>query len=225
MQSLSDTELAGLTPAFKARLEAGETLEDLMPEAFAAVREASSRVLGLRHFDVQIIGGAVLADGQVAEMRTGEGKTLVAILPAYLYALTGKGVHVVTVNDYLAQRDAEWVGKVLQFMGLQVGVVTGGTPGPLRMAQFEADVTYITAYELAFTFLYDNMSSARGVVSKNAGIKRYLRLQAAAGVSGSSRLFFGGCPPDLRLLPASFFPCRPSADPSILLWWTRWTPF
>jgi len=166
MKALSDSGLAALTAIFRSRLASGESLESVMAEAFAAVREASYRVLGLRHFDVQLLGGAILAEGHVAEMSTGEGKTLVASLPAYLFALTGRGVHVVTVNDYLAQRDAEWVGKVLRFMDLSVGVVTGETPPGARTSQFEADVTYVTAYELAFTFLHDNLApSARSVVS------------------------------------------------------------
>lgn len=180
MQSLDDQQLAGLTQTFRDRLAAGEPLWSLLPEAFAAVREASSRLLGMRHYDVQLLGGIVLAEGQVAEMTTGEGKTLVAILPAYLYGLSGKGVHVVTVNDYLAARDAAWVGKILEFLGLCVGVVTGedtnsfdqngdgqdtidgrraNNPIALRQAAFAADVTYVTAYELAFTFLQDNMAS------------------------------------------------------------------
>lgn len=166
MQLLSDEELAALTPAFRSRLASGEPLSSLLPEAFAAVREAAYRVLGMRHYDVQILGGIVLAEGQVAEMATGEGKTLVAALPAYLYALTGKGVHVVTVNDYLAQRDAAWIGKILQFMGLSVGVVTGEVNNEAQQQAFAADVTYVTAYQLAFSFLHDNLApSTRAVVS------------------------------------------------------------
>src|SRR5512147_2063289 len=123
LQALSDGELRGKTDAFKERLKAGETLDDLLPEAFAVVREASRRVLGLRHYDVQLIGGMVLHSGKIAEMRTGEGKTLVATLPVYLNALEGKGVHVVTVNDYLAKRDSEWMGKIYRFLGLNVGCI------------------------------------------------------------------------------------------------------
>ena len=126
MQSLSDDELRALTPEFKTRLDSGESLDDLLPEAFAAVREASRRVLGMRHFDVQLIGGMVLHQGKIAEMRTGEGKTLVATLPAYLNALTGEGVHVVTVNDYLAKRDASWMGAIYFALGLQVGCLQTG---------------------------------------------------------------------------------------------------
>src|SRR5262249_52434737 len=122
-QALGDAELAGQTVLFRERLAKGETLDQLLPEAFAVVREAGRRVLGMRHFDVQLIGGAVLHQGKISEMRTGEGKTLVATLPAYLNALPGKGVHVVTVNDYLARRDAEWMGRIHRFLGLSVGVV------------------------------------------------------------------------------------------------------
>ena len=165
MQRLTDEELSRLTTTFRARLASGEPLRSLLPEAFAAVREAASRVLGMRHYDVQILGGIVLAEGHVAEMATGEGKTLVAALPAYLYALTGKGVHVVTVNDYLAQRDAAWIGKVLQFMGLSVGVVTGKVVNEARQQAFASDVTYVTAYELAFSFLQDNLApTTRAVI-------------------------------------------------------------
>ena len=123
---LSDEELKGKTKSFKERLQNGETLDDLLPEAFATVREASKRVLGMRHFDVQLIGGIILHQGRIAEMKTGEGKTLVATLPVYLNALTGEGVHVITVNDYLAKRDSEWMGKVYRFLGLSVGLVISG---------------------------------------------------------------------------------------------------
>src|SRR6476646_608847 len=123
IQGLSDQELRGKTAEFKQRVEKGESLDDLLPEAFAVVREAGKRVLGMRHFDVQLLGGMILHDGQIAEMKTGEGKTLVATLPAYLNALLGRGVHVVTVNDYLARRDAEWMGQVHRFLGLSVGLI------------------------------------------------------------------------------------------------------
>jgi len=126
MQALSDEQLKAKTPEFKRRLSQGETLDDLLPEAFAVVREASRRVLGMRHFRVQLIGGVVLHQGRIAEMKTGEGKTLVATLPVYLNALEGKGVHVVTVNDYLATRDSEWMGKLYNFLGLSVGLIVHG---------------------------------------------------------------------------------------------------
>ena len=126
MQVLSDDELRGKTGEFKQRIEKGETLDDLLPEAFAVMREAGKRVLGLRHFDVQMLGAMVLHNGQIAEMKTGEGKTLVATLPAYLNAISGKGVHVITVNDYLARRDAEWMGQVHRFLGLSVGLIQSG---------------------------------------------------------------------------------------------------
>jgi len=166
MRSLSDAELAGLTPQFRERLAAGADIEKLMPEAFAAVREASRRVLGMRHFDVQIIGGVVLARGQIAEMKTGEGKTLVATLPAYLHALSGEGVHIVTVNDYLAHRDAEWMGSVHKFMGLTVGCIQeqmGSTPQEetaARKAAYACDITYGTNSEIVFDDLRDNLAGS-----------------------------------------------------------------
>ncbi len=157
MQAMSDEELAAQTPAFKARLANGETLESLLPEAFAVVREAARRVLGMRHFDVQLIGGMVLNDNKIAEMRTGEGKTLVATLPAYLNALTGKGVHVVTVNDYLASRDAAWMGKVYHFLGLTVGCNLPQMSHAEKQAAYAADITYGTNNEFGFDYLRDNM--------------------------------------------------------------------
>lgn len=157
MKTLNDSSLQKLTEKFRKRLQQGEeSLFSILPEAFAVVREAASRVLGMRHYDVQILGGIALAQGKVAEMRTGEGKTLVAILPAYLYALQGRGAHVITVNDYLARRDAEWVGKVLRFLDMKVGVITSQTPQHQRTRELAADVTYLTAYELAFMYLQDN---------------------------------------------------------------------
>jgi preprotein translocase subunit SecA len=141
LQALSDSELRAKTDAFKQRLQAGETLDDLLPEAFAVVREASRRVLGLRHYDVQLIGGMVLHSGKIAEMRTGEGKTLVATLPVYLNALEGKGVHVVTVNDYLARRDAAWMGKVYSFLGMSVGVVYPCMDHADKRGAYAADIT------------------------------------------------------------------------------------
>ena len=156
-KALSDTELQAVTPALKARLAAGEALDDLLPDAFAACREASDRVLGMRHFPVQIIGGIVLHRGEIAEMKTGEGKTLVATLPVYLNALTGEGVHVVTVNDYLAKRDSEWMGKLYRFLGLSVGLVTHDMDGAARRKAYACDVTYGTNNELGFDYLRDNM--------------------------------------------------------------------
>jgi preprotein translocase subunit SecA len=155
--ALSDDELRARTPAFRERLMKGEGLDDLLPEAFATVREAARRALGLRPFDVQLIGGAILHQGRIAEMKTGEGKTLVATLPVYLNALTGRGVHVVTVNDYLARRDAEWMGKVYNFLGLTVGVVVPGLGDAARRAAYACDVTYATNNELGFDYLRDNM--------------------------------------------------------------------
>ncbi|HJX58035.1 MAG TPA: preprotein translocase subunit SecA, partial [Thiobacillus sp.] len=157
MEKLSDAELAGKTAEFKSRLEKGETLDKLLPEAFAVVREASKRVLGMRHFDVQMVGGMVLHDGKIAEMRTGEGKTLMATLPAYLNGLAGKGVHVVTVNDYLASRDAEWMGRLYGFLGLTTGVNLSQMPHAEKQAAYAADITYGTNNEYGFDYLRDNM--------------------------------------------------------------------
>ena len=157
-KALTDAQLQAKTPEFKARLANGETLDDILPEAFAACREAAWRVLGLRPYRVQVVGGIVLHQGRIAEMRTGEGKTLVATLPAYLNALAGKGVHVITVNDYLAKRDSEWMGKVYRFMGLTVGLVVHGVMGPEKKAAYDADITYGTNNEFGFDYLRDNMA-------------------------------------------------------------------
>ena len=157
MQALSDEELKGKTKEFKERLEKGETLDDILPEAYATVREASRRVLGMEHYRVQIIGGIILHQGRIAEMRTGEGKTLVSTLPAYLNALEGKGVCVVTVNDYLAKRDAEWMGQIHEFLGLTVGVVLNSMDNDERREAYNCDITYITNNELGFDYLRDNM--------------------------------------------------------------------
>jgi preprotein translocase subunit SecA len=156
-EAMSDDELRAQTGLFRARIEGGESLEDLIPETFAVVREAAKRALGLRPFDVQLIGGLCLHEGKIAEMRTGEGKTLVATMPVYLNALSGKGVHVVTVNDYLAQRDAGWMGKVYNFLGLSVGCITGNMPEELRREAYAADITYGTNNEFGFDYLRDNM--------------------------------------------------------------------
>lgn len=155
--ALSDYDLQQKTAEFKVRLEKGETLDDILPEAFATVREAAKRVLGERHYDVQLIGGMVLHNGMISEMRTGEGKTLVATAPVYLNALSGKGVHVVTVNDYLAQRDAEWMGKVYKFLGLTVGCIVSGLSDKERKKAYQSDITYATNNELGFDYLRDNM--------------------------------------------------------------------
>ena len=157
MQALSDEELKGKTAEFKKRLSEGETLDDLLPEAYATVREAAKRVLNMEHFRVQIIGGIIMHQGRIAEMRTGEGKTLVATLPSYLNALEGKGVHVVTVNDYLAKRDAEWMGQIHEFLGLTVGVVLNSMTSEERQKAYQCDITYVTNNELGFDYLRDNM--------------------------------------------------------------------
>ena len=158
-RAMSDDELKAVTPALKERLENGETLDDILPEAFAACREASDRVLGMRHYPVQILGGIILHNGGISEMKTGEGKTLVATLPAYLNALAGKGVHIVTVNDYLARRDSEWMGKVYRFLGLEVGLIVNGLGTEERRKAYNADITYGTNNEFGFDYLRDNMVS------------------------------------------------------------------
>ncbi len=158
MAALSDSELAELTPKFRERLEGGEKLDALLPEAFAAVREAAKRTLGMRHFDVQMLGGMAMHEGNIAEMRTGEGKTLVATLPTYLNALTGRGVHLVTVNDYLARRDAGWMGPVYEALGMSVGVVVPGQKGEEKRTAYQADITYGTNNEFGFDYLRDNMA-------------------------------------------------------------------
>lgn len=169
MQALSDGELREKTKEYRQRLSEGATLDDLLPEAFATVREAAKRVLGMEHYRVQLIGGMILHQGRIAEMRTGEGKTLVSTLPAYLNALEGKGVHVVTVNDYLANRDADWMGKVHEFLGLTVGVVLNSSTKEERRAAYACDITYITNNELGFDYLRDNM-----VIYKNQLVQRDL---------------------------------------------------
>ncbi len=165
-KSLSDEALKEKTNEFKQRLAGGEPLDDLLPEAFAVVREASTRVLGMRHFDVQLIGGMILNDGKIAEMKTGEGKTLMATLPVYLNALTGRGVHVVTVNDYLAARDAEWMGKLYSFLGLTTGAIVHGITSEERQAGYAADITYGTNNEFGFDYLRDNMAFVREDLSQ-----------------------------------------------------------
>ena len=157
-KALTDAQLQAKTPEFKQRLANGETLDDILPEAFAACREAAWRVLGMRHYRVQLIGGIILHQGRIAEMKTGEGKTLVATLPAYLNALSGRGVHIVTVNDYLAKRDSEWMGKVHRFLGLTVGLVIHGVDKDAKKQAYAADITYGTNTEFGFDYLRDNMA-------------------------------------------------------------------
>ena len=158
LQGLTDEELQAKTPELKAQLAAGQTLDQILPEAFAVCREASRRVMGMRHFDVQLIGGITLHEGRIAEMRTGEGKTLVGTLPSYLNALSGDGVHVVTVNDYLARRDAEWMRPLFEFLGLTVGVVVPGMDQSAKKSQYAADIVYGTNNEFGFDYLRDNMA-------------------------------------------------------------------
>src|SRR5580704_3552315 len=156
--AMSDAELRGMTDEFRQRFADGETLDDLLPEAFATAREAAKRTLGQRAFDVQLMGAAALHLGNIAEMKTGEGKTLTGVFPAYLNALSGQGVHVVTVNDYLAKRDAEWMGRVHRFMGLEVGVILASMTPPERKVAYSADITYGTNNEFGFDYLRDNMA-------------------------------------------------------------------
>lgn len=170
MKELSDSELVAKAPYFKEQLKNGKTLDDILPEAFAVVREASRRVLGMRHFDVQLIGGIILHQGRIAEMKTGEGKTLVATLPVYLNALTGEGVHVITVNDYLAKRDSEWMGNLYRFLGLSVGLVIAGMNPKQKQEAYACDVTYGTNNEFGFDYLRDNM-----VIYKNQLVQRKLK--------------------------------------------------
>ncbi|MCL4763525.1 MAG: preprotein translocase subunit SecA, partial [Burkholderiales bacterium] len=155
--ALTDEALRAKTAELKGRVAGGEALDAVLPEAFAVVREAGKRTLGMRHFDVQLIGGIALHNGKIAEMRTGEGKTLVATLPAYLNALAGKGVHIVTVNDYLAQRDADWMGRIYRFLGLTVGVNLSQMAHDQKQAAYAADITYGTNNEFGFDYLRDNM--------------------------------------------------------------------
>jgi preprotein translocase subunit SecA len=157
IQALSDEQIRAKTTEFRARLDKGETLDDLLPEAFAVVREAGRRTLNMRHFDVQLIGGMVLHRGKIAEMKTGEGKTLVATLPAYLNALARTGVHVVTVNDYLARRDSEWMGRIYRFLGMTVGVIQHDLNDQERQVAYACDITYGTNNEFGFDYLRDNM--------------------------------------------------------------------
>ena len=168
-KALTDDQLRGKTAEFRAQLENGKTLDDLLPEAYAVVREATRRVLGKRHFDVQLIGGIVLHQGRIAEMKTGEGKTQTALLPAYLNALTGKGVHIVTVNDYLAKYQGEWMSQVYNFLGMSVGLILHDMPNDQRKRSYAADVTYGTNNEFGFDYLRDNM-----VIYANQRVQREL---------------------------------------------------
>ncbi|MBV8435399.1 MAG: preprotein translocase subunit SecA, partial [Candidatus Eremiobacteraeota bacterium] len=158
ISALADDALRAKTAEFRERLDAGESLDEMLPEVFAVVREAGKRTLGMRHFDVQIMGGQVLYEGRIAEMKTGEGKTLVATLPVYARALENRGVHVVTVNDYLARRDAEWMGPLYQFLGLSVGIIQHELDSAQRRAAYNSDVTYVTNNEVGFDYLRDNMA-------------------------------------------------------------------
>ncbi|MEP6345626.1 MAG: preprotein translocase subunit SecA, partial [Parasphingorhabdus sp.] len=166
IEPLSDEELAAKTPSFRERLANGETLDDIMPEAFAVVREAAKRTLGQRHYDVQLIGGIVLHRGEIAEMRTGEGKTLMATLAVYLNAIEGKGVHVVTVNDYLARRDADWMGQLYNWLGLSVGVIVPNMDEFTKKDAYNADITYGTNNEFGFDYLRDNMKHERAEMAQ-----------------------------------------------------------
>ena len=159
LKSLSDAELKNKTNDFKEKIQNGSSLDEILPEAFAVVRESSVRTINLRHFDVQLIGGIVLHKGMIAEMKTGEGKTLVATLPAYLNSLIGKPVHIITVNDYLAERDSKWMGEIYKFLGLRVGCITSSTPQEDRINEYEADIVYATNHEIGFDYLRDNLKN------------------------------------------------------------------
>ena len=169
-QAMSDDELKAMTVTFRERLAGDESLDDLLPEAFAVVREAAKRTLGQRHFDVQLIGGMILHDGHISEMRTGEGKTLVATLATYLNALTGNGVHVVTVNDYLAKRDSDWMGQIYRFLGLSVGCIVHGLNDEERREAYAADITYGTNNEFGFDYLRDNMKYALNAMTQRGHV-------------------------------------------------------
>jgi preprotein translocase subunit SecA len=195
MQALSDDALKAKTAEFRQRLDNGETLDDLLIEAFAVVREASRRVLGQRHFDVQLMGGAALHFGWVAEMKTGEGKTLVSTLPAYLNALTGRGVHMVTVNDYLATRDREWMGRIYHFLGLTTGLVVPGRSDPAdKRAQYAADITYGTNNEFGFDYLRDNMATSRSRQVTRSSSTRPARRSSSPARSPTPRSSTTGSP-------------------------------
>ena len=182
---LTDAELRAKTDEFKERLEDGETLDQLLPEAFAVVREAASRTLGQRHFRVQLMGGAALHLGNIAEMRTGEGKPLTGVLPAYLNALTGEGVHVVTVNDYLAKRDAEWMGRVHRFLGLSVGTILSGQTPAQRREAYLCDITHGTNNEFGFDYLRDNMAwSKADLVQRGTTHELYIEVTLAQRALG-----------------------------------------
>src|SRR3954466_12297879 len=159
MEKLHDSDLRAKTEEFRERLEGGETIDDLLPEAFAVVREVSRRTLGMRPFDVQVMGGIILHEGKIAEMKTGEGKTLAATMPVYLNALSGKGVHVVTVNDYLARRDAQWMGGIYEFLGLTVGLIQDNMGFEERKVAYSADITYGTNAQFGFDYLRDNIAT------------------------------------------------------------------
>ena len=193
-KAMSDEQLRGKTQEFKDRLANGETLDDILPEAFATVREASDRVLGLRPYRVQLLGGIVLHQGRIAEMKTGEGKTLVATLPSYLNALTGRGVHIVTVNDYLAKRDSEWMGKIHRFLGLNVGLIVHGLTTKERQEAYAADITYGTNNEMGFDYLRDNMCIYASELVQR-GHAQHLQLSEKTG-SHSSGVLQAGLRPD-----------------------------
>src|SRR5262245_51952879 len=176
LDQLSDEALRARTDAFKQQIAEGKSLDDVLVPAFATVREAAKRAIGQRHFDVQLIGGMILHEGKISEMKTGEGKTLVATLPVYLNALAGRGVHVVTVNDYLASRDAEWMGQVYKFLGLTVGVIVHGLDDEQRKSAYDCDVTYGTNNELGFDYLRDNMKYRLEDMVQRGGEERQKRL-------------------------------------------------
>ena len=225
-QAMSDAELQAQTPALKQKLADGKTLDDILPDAFAVCREAAWRVLGMKHFPVQVTGGIALHRGDIAEMQTGEGKTLVATLPAYLNALTGEGVHIVTVNDYLAKRDSEWMGKLYRWLGLSVGLIVQGMDGDARREAYNADITYGTNNEFGFDYLRDNM-----VTYKDNMVQRghaYAVVDEVTPSSSTRPVRRLSSPAAERTLPA----CIPRWTTSSALcaraswssWKTRWRP-
>ena len=236
--AMSDSELQAQTPALKARLANGETLDDILPDAFAVCREAAWRVLGMKHFPVQITGGIALHRANIAEMQTGEGKTLVATLPAYLNALSGEGVHVVTVNDYLAKRDSEWMGKLYRWLGLSVGLIVPGLDGAARRKAYNADITYGTNNEFGFDYLRDNMVTykANSGATPTPSWTRWTPSSSTRPAPPSSSRAAGRIlPPCTARWTSSSAPCarawwwswkarrRPTTRPTAITWWTKST--
>ena len=219
-QAMSDAELQAQTPALKQKLADGKTLDDILPDAFAVCREAAWRVLGMKHFPVQVTGGIALHRGDIAEMQTGEGKTLVATLPAYLNALTGEGVHIVTVNDYLAKRDSEWMGKLYRWLGLSVGLIVQGMDGDARREAYNADITYGTNNEFGFDYLRDNMVTYKdNMVHAAMPTPSSMRWTPSSSTRPVRRL---SSPAAVRIPPACIPRWTASSAPCTKAWWSSW---